>query len=76
MLFKSLRTLLLAGLVSSLPEPLVTPTKDPRAHINNGTYVGRYLPEYDQDLFLGVAFAQPPVVAVPQPSILKYHLER
>ena len=36
-------------------------SNSPTATIKNGTYVGRYLPEYDQDLFLGMAYAQPPV---------------
>lgn len=27
----------------------------------NGTYQGRYLPEWDQDLFLGIPYAQPPL---------------
>ncbi|KAL4943045.1 hypothetical protein BDV06DRAFT_221650 [Aspergillus oleicola] len=31
------------------------------AHVQNGTYEGVYSPEYDQDFFLGVPFAQPPV---------------
>jgi hypothetical protein len=33
----------------------------PIATVKNGTLVGRYSPEYDQDFFLGVPFAQPPV---------------
>ncbi|KAL4969629.1 Alpha/Beta hydrolase protein [Aspergillus stella-maris] len=33
----------------------------PTAHVQNGTYEGIYSPEYDQDFFLGVSFAQPPV---------------
>lgn len=33
----------------------------PKAHVKNGTYEGVYSPEYDQDFFLGVPFAQPPV---------------
>ncbi|KAL1303779.1 hypothetical protein AAFC00_007116 [Neodothiora populina] len=32
----------------------------PTVKINNGTILGRHLPEYDQDLFLGIPFAQPP----------------
>ena len=30
------------------------------AHTLNGTYQGRYLPSFDQDLFLGVPFANTP----------------
>ncbi|KAL4741627.1 Alpha/Beta hydrolase protein [Aspergillus similis] len=33
----------------------------PTARVKNGTYEGVYSPEYDQDFFLGVPFAQPPV---------------
>ncbi|KAL4882925.1 Alpha/Beta hydrolase protein [Aspergillus karnatakaensis] len=36
-------------------------SKAPRAHVKNGTYEGIYSPEYDQEFFLGVPFAQPPV---------------
>lgn len=31
------------------------------ATTKNGTYQGRYLPEYKQDLFLGIPYAQPPL---------------
>ena len=33
----------------------------PLAHVKNGTYSGVHSPEYDQDFFLGVPFAKPPV---------------
>jgi len=33
----------------------------PTAQTKNGTYVGVYSAEYDQDFFLGVPYAQPPV---------------
>ncbi|KAL4979354.1 Alpha/Beta hydrolase protein [Aspergillus desertorum] len=33
----------------------------PTALVKNGTYEGVYSPEYNQDFFLGVPFAQPPV---------------
>ncbi|KAK5164871.1 uncharacterized protein LTR77_009535 [Saxophila tyrrhenica] len=33
----------------------------PLAQTRNGTYEGVYSPEYDQDFFLGMPFAQPPV---------------
>lgn len=43
----------------------------PVASVANGTYVGRHSPEYGQDFFLGVPFAQPPTgqlrFAAPQP---------
>ncbi|OAA80440.1 Carboxylesterase, type B [Akanthomyces lecanii RCEF 1005] len=33
----------------------------PLLHTRNGTYTGIYSPNYDQDFFLGVPYAQPPV---------------
>jgi hypothetical protein len=33
----------------------------PIAHVKNGTYVGVHSPEYNQDFFLGMPYAQPPV---------------
>lgn len=33
----------------------------PMATANNGTYTGLYNSEYDQDFFLGIPYAQPPV---------------
>ncbi|KAJ6081113.1 hypothetical protein N7499_005987 [Penicillium canescens] len=33
----------------------------PIAIVRNGTYTGRYNAEYDQDFFLGMPYAQPPV---------------
>ncbi|KAL4906169.1 hypothetical protein BDW74DRAFT_190229 [Aspergillus multicolor] len=36
-------------------------TSPPTAHVRNGTYKGVYSAGYDQDFFLGVPFAQPPV---------------
>ncbi|KIW10074.1 hypothetical protein PV08_11034 [Exophiala spinifera] len=33
----------------------------PLAHLQNGTYSGVHSPEYNQDFFLGLPFAQPPV---------------
>ncbi|KAH9937174.1 Alpha/Beta hydrolase protein [Fomitopsis serialis] len=33
----------------------------PNATTVNGTYVGSYVAEYDQDLFLGMPYAQPPI---------------
>ncbi|KAL2803399.1 Alpha/Beta hydrolase protein [Aspergillus granulosus] len=46
-------------------------TSSPKAHVKNGTYEGIYSAEYDQEFFLGVPFAQPPVnelrFRVPQP---------
>lgn len=43
----------------------------PSAHVRNGTITGLHSPEYNQDFFLGVPFAQPPLgplrFANPQP---------
>lgn len=33
----------------------------PEVKVANGTYAGVHLPEYGQDEFLGVPFAQPPI---------------
>lgn len=33
----------------------------PKVKTLNGTYAGAYLPAWDQDLFLGIPFAQPPI---------------
>ena len=35
--------------------------EDPIATVLNGTYQGRRLAEYNQEVFLGIPFAQPPV---------------
>lgn len=33
----------------------------PQVNTLNGTYQGRYLPDWDQDAFLGISYAQPPL---------------
>lgn len=38
--------------------PTVGPAGAPAAKINNGTIVGVYNSQYDQDFFLGVPYAQ------------------
>lgn len=48
---------LFAALVAQLCAASSSP---PLAKTLNGTYRGRYVPEWDQDLFLGMPFAQPP----------------
>ncbi|KAJ9137868.1 Carboxylic ester hydrolase [Pleurostoma richardsiae] len=46
-------------------------TQSPTVAIKNGSYYGLYLPTYDEDLFLGMPYAQPPTgdlrFRVPQP---------
>ena len=36
-------------------------TSNPTATVQNGTLEGRYLPTWDQDAFLGIPYAQPPL---------------
>ncbi|PWY86478.1 cholinesterase [Aspergillus sclerotioniger CBS 115572] len=47
-----------------LPTSVVTrrtnTTTAPTVQVRNGTYAGLYNPTYDQDLFLGIPYAQPP----------------
>lgn len=44
------------GLASGAPYPTA-----PTAHVKNGTYVGVHAADYNQDYFLGIPYAQPPV---------------
>ncbi|PSN67379.1 carboxylesterase family protein-like protein [Corynespora cassiicola Philippines] len=46
---------------SLLPCRISTQPRDPIARVTNGTYIGRHSPQYAQDFFLGVPYAQPPV---------------
>ncbi|KAF2032342.1 carboxylesterase family protein-like protein [Setomelanomma holmii] len=53
-----------AALILSFSAGLVSchyPTAAPTAKVKNGTYGGLYSAEYDQDYFLGIPYAQPPV---------------
>lgn len=52
----SLSTASLAGIAKRQNAPTV-----PTANVRNGTITGRYMPAYDEDYFLGIPFAQPPV---------------
>ncbi|KAF4981691.1 hypothetical protein FZEAL_2578 [Fusarium zealandicum] len=45
------------GLSSKTKQP-------PTAKVKNGTYEGKHVASYNQDLFLGIPFAQPPVGAL------------
>lgn len=49
----------LAGL--ALVDPITAKPCTPKAKVANGTYLGVHNEAYDQDFFLGVPFAQPPV---------------
>lgn len=57
----------LGGIITGPPEASVAPT----VTLTNGTYHGRHSVEYEQDHFLGIPFAEPPVGALrfapPQP---------
>lgn len=68
---RTLITGLLALSVGVSASPSKRSDSQPQAQVKNGTYQGVYSPEYDQDFFLGVPFAQPPVedlrFQVPQP---------
>ncbi|KAM6508294.1 hypothetical protein FALCPG4_018168 [Fusarium falciforme] len=39
----------------------VTPSKSPIVDTLNGSYYGLYNPVYNQDIFLGIPYAQPPL---------------
>lgn len=60
--WRSSSSLLLAAasLLTTLCAP-VSAARSVLATTQNGTYEGRYLAEYDQELFLGIPYAQPPV---------------
>lgn len=56
-MWNSLTTLLaLSAAVYASPAP-----KEPTARVKNGTIVGTHSTTYNQDHFLGVPYAQPPV---------------
>lgn len=46
---------------SSAQDNVTSDASGPTATTLNGTYAGRYVPEYNQDFFLGIPFAQPPL---------------
>jgi len=47
--------LALVAVATSLSGPV------PTAKLINGTYTGKYVASFNQDLFLGIPYAQPPV---------------
>ncbi|KAI9982269.1 hypothetical protein PInf_008176 [Phytophthora infestans] len=56
-----MRSLLLPATAVALFNTPITASDAPTAAVKNGSYFGVYQPTYDQDLFLGMPFAQPPV---------------
>ncbi|KAF4909348.1 Lipase 1 [Colletotrichum fructicola] len=53
-----------AGLLQTLSLSTIVAggaSQEPLAQLKNGTYVGRYSAEYNQDFFLGIPYAQPPI---------------
>lgn len=52
----------LVALLALSSSALAAPTKDaPTVRVKNGTIAGVHSTSYDQDFFLGVPFAQPPL---------------
>lgn len=51
-------SLLAFATVHAVPAIRQTSTASPTATVKNGTYQGLYSPEYDQDFFLGMRYAQ------------------
>ncbi|KAH6616573.1 carboxylesterase family protein-like protein [Boeremia exigua] len=52
---------LVLSLSASIASCAPTNVTGPTARVRNGTYQGVYSPEYNQDYFLGIPYAQPPV---------------
>src|SRR5262245_39479180 len=57
----------LAMLHAAEAAPGVSKSHRPTAKTMNGTVIGRYLPSFEQDLFLGVPFAKAPRLSNPLP---------
>lgn len=53
--------LLATTATSAVATPVIRNDARPEVEVVNGTYAGVHLPEYGQDEFLGIPFAQPPV---------------
>jgi carboxylesterase type B len=56
-----MRSLLSFATAAALLADGVVSQQAPTVKVKNGTLEGRYEAGYDQDLFLGIPFAQPPV---------------
>jgi hypothetical protein len=57
LILSAVLSLSLSAAVAAAPSKVKAPT----AHLKNGTVSGLYSPAYNQDYFLGLPFAQPPV---------------
>jgi carboxylesterase type B len=58
--FSLLAVILTVNLLLRLVSGLV-PDEPPSSTVRNGTYVGKYVPEWQQDQFLGIPYAIPPL---------------
>lgn len=69
--FRSLCCLLLSSVAFANVLPRNITTTAPKVTLKNGSYYGIQLPNYEQDIFLGIPFAQPPIDSLrfrqPQP---------
>lgn len=77
-LLSSCAAFALCASASVLPARIVSraPSGAPVASTKNGSYYGKHNPTYDQDFFLGIPFAQPPLqdlrFANPEPLDLSW----
>lgn len=44
-----------------LAQCTIVSSETPSATVKNGTYIGKYVPEWEQDQFLGIPYAIPPL---------------
>lgn len=69
--FSQAGAVVLATLSTSVASSKIPYNASPKVKVLNGTYEGVYNQKYNQDLFLGIPYAQPPVddlrLRVPQP---------
>lgn len=55
---------LLCATFAALLLPTVRARDAPTVLVKNGTYAGKYVPEWQQDHFLGIPYAEPPIGAL------------
>ena len=62
-MLRPLLCLVLAAVIAASPTPFQPSANHatPQVTVKNGTYQGVYSPEYNQDFFRGIRYAQPPV---------------